>query len=191
MKKYLSVPVVFTPGNAGVGTVKTNINNFDIRKLIAIINQTREQLIYGIGTSGFGFSAVNGDTITLDFDTSTHSSTDVLLVIYDSTNDYPINVDSSRSNDLLAAIQRLVKISESLQVVDSAQRQRITIDAALPAGANTIGAVNIASAQTLATVTTVSSVTNVASVAGMDREQYINIARQTYANAIRSNLRIQ
>ena len=39
----------------------------------------------------------------------------------------------------------------------------LALDAALPTGANTIGAVNVAAAQTLATVTTVSTVTSVAS----------------------------
>jgi hypothetical protein len=58
--------------------------------------------------------------------------------------------------------------------VDGQQRQRVTIDAGtLP---------------TVTTVGTVSSVTNMVSNAGMDREQYINIAKQTYAQSIRSRL---
>lgn len=42
----------------------------------------------------------------------------------------------------------------------------VSLNAALPTGANTIGAVNIAAAQTLATVTTVSTVTNLAQLGG-------------------------
>jgi hypothetical protein len=41
---------------------------------------------------------------------------------------------------------------------------------------------------TVGTVTTVSAVSNIAANAGMDREQYINVAKQTYANSIRSRL---
>jgi hypothetical protein len=37
-------------------------------------------------------------------------------------------------------------------------------------------------------VATVTAVTNMVSNAGMDREQYINIAKQTYAQSIRSRL---
>lgn len=44
----------------------------------------------------------------------------------------------------------------------------VTISAALPAGANTIGAVTIAAAQTLATVTTVGTVTTVTSLTQMN-----------------------
>ncbi len=78
-------------------------------------------------------------------------------------------------------LRRIAKLSESLSVVDSAQRQRISLD-------------SIAAGVTLPTVTgvtTVSSVTNVAaqgSMAGMDREMYINIARQTYAMCIRAKI---
>jgi hypothetical protein len=178
MKKYLNTYSIFTPGDSGIGTVKTNIINFDIRKLIAIINQTREQLIYGVGVNGFGYTNISGDTITLEFNTSEYDSQDVLNVIYDSSPEYPVDINSSTNNDLLAQIKRLIKISETLQVVDSSQRQRISVD-------------TIATGVTLPTVSTVTSVTNIASNAGMDREQYINIARQAYANGIRTNLRIQ
>lgn len=191
MKKYLQTAYVFTPGLSGVGTIKTNIINFDIRLLVAIINATREEIIYSPGLTGRGFTNISGDTITLEFNTSSYSSSDSIQILYDSTPDYPIPMDSDRNNELLSMLQRLVKIVESLQVVDSAQRQRIAVDAALPAGGNTIGAVNIAASQTLGTVTTVSTVTNVASNAGMDREQYINIAKQTYEQTIRAKLSFQ
>jgi hypothetical protein len=44
---------------------------------------------------------------------------------------------------------------------------------------------------TVSTVNTIASVTNIAAqtaLAGMDREMYINIAKNTYANSIRSQL---
>lgn len=95
----------------------------------------------------------------------------------------PLPMRSDRSDDLLAMLQRLLKTLESNATVDAQQRQRITLDA-------------ISAALTLATVTTVGTVssitagtlTNLVANAGMDREQYINIARNTYANAIRSKL---
>jgi hypothetical protein len=193
MKNYISPSYTFTPGGTGVGTVKTGIRNFNIKFLIVILNVTREEIIYAPGLSGRGYTSISSDTITLEYSTSGHSSTDILQFLYESTNDYPSVVDSSRNNDLLAQMQRLTKIAESLQVVDSAQRQRITIDSI--AASLTLGTVttvgSVTSLGTLTTVSTVTSVTNIASNAGMDREQYINIAKQTYANSIRSRLTIQ
>jgi hypothetical protein len=93
----------------------------------------------------------------------------------------PMPTEAKRVEDLLVMMGRMLKILESNGVVDIAQRQRITIDA-------------ITSGLTLSTVTTVSSVTGVGTVAaqttlaGMDREMYINIARQAYATNIRTQL---
>jgi hypothetical protein len=88
----------------------------------------------------------------------------------------PMPMVANQSDDLLRMLSRLVKILECNAVVDSAQRQRVTVDSF------------IATIPTVTTVGTVSSVTNIAANAGMDREQYINIAKNTYANSIRSKL---
>ena len=85
--------------------------------------------------------------------------------------------DSQRTDALLVMLSRVVKLLESNAVVDAAQRQRVVIDA------GTVTAVT--------TVSTVSSVTNVVANAGMDREQYINAAKQTYAQSIRARLTFQ
>jgi hypothetical protein len=98
----------------------------------------------------------------------------------------PLPVFDDRVENLISLLERLVKISESNQVVDSAQRQRITLDA-ITAGVSLPG---VSTVTTVTTVTTVAAVTNMVSNAGMDREQYINIAKQTYANSIRNRLNI-
>jgi len=98
------------------------------------------------------------------------------------TNPYP--VQAQRTDDLVEMLQRMVKLMESLAIVDVAQRQRISLDA-IPAG------VTLPTVTTVTTVSTVSSVTNVAAqtaLAGMDREMYINIAKQTYATSLRPQL---
>lgn len=95
----------------------------------------------------------------------------------------PLPTRSPRSDDLLVMLSRIVKLLESNAVVDAAQRQRVAIDAGtLPA---------VTTVTTVTGVTTVSTVTaanNLVANAGMDREQYINIAKNVYANAIRSKL---
>jgi hypothetical protein len=93
----------------------------------------------------------------------------------DASAEHPVPVEARRVSDLSEMLMRLVKLMESNAVVDSAQRQRITVDAFAAA----LG--------TVTTVTTVGSVTNIAATAGMDREQYINIAKQTY-NGLRAHL---
>jgi hypothetical protein len=69
---------------------------------------------------------------------------------------------------------------ENQQACDSAQRQRVTIDAGTLPNVTTVG--------TVTTCSTVSSVTNQVATAGMNQEQYINISRNTYANSIRNKL---
>ena len=101
----------------------------------------------------------------------------------------PLPVFDDRVENLISLLERLVKISESNQVVDSAQRQRITLDA-ITAGITLPTVATVATVTTVTTVTAVTSVTNITQNAGMDREQYINIAKQTYASSIRNRLNI-
>ena len=107
----------------------------------------------------------------------------------------PLPVFDDRVENLISLLERLVKISESNQVVDSAQRQRITLDAitagiTLPAVATVTAVTTVSTVSTVTAVTTVSTVSNITQNAGMDREQYINIAKQTYASSIRNRLNI-
>lgn len=107
----------------------------------------------------------------------------------------PLPVFDDRTEQLLSLMQRFVKIMESNQVVDSAQRQRITLDSitagvSLPTVAAVTTVTTVSAVTAVTTVSTVTAVTNLTQNAGMDREQYINIAKQTYANSIRSRLTI-
>lgn len=92
--------------------------------------------------------------------------------------DAPLPVGALRAEDLLVMMGRIVKLLESGAVVDQQQRQRVTLDA-------------MTSGLTLAAVSTVNSVSTVAAqttMAGMDREMYINQARQAYALTTRPQL---
>lgn len=98
----------------------------------------------------------------------------------------PLPAVTDRTDQLIAMLQRLTKVLESNMVVDAAQRQRITLDAitagvALPT-VTTVGTVSAISGGTITTVN------NLVATAGMDREQWINAAKQTYAQSIRSRL---
>lgn len=105
-------------------------------------------------------------------------------VAVDVSNDNPMPLVANQTDDLLRMLSRIVKLLESNGVIDSRQRQRVVVDA-IDA---TASVVQIAASQTLATLTTCSSVTNIAANAGMDREQYINVARTAYNTGIRTQL---
>ena len=94
----------------------------------------------------------------------------------------PLPMVANQSDDLLRImLSRMLKMMESNAIVDQQQRQRVTLDA-ISANLNLQG---------VGVVTTVATVNNVAAqstLAGMDREMYINIARNTCANSIRSQL---
>lgn len=103
--------------------------------------------------------------------------------------DDPLAVIADRADNLLAMLQRLLKTLESNATVDQQQRQRITLDAIT--GALTLATVTTVGTVSSITAGTLTAVNNLVANAGMDREQYINIARNTYANAIRSQLTFQ
>jgi hypothetical protein len=83
-KAFITPSYTFTPGASGVGTVNlSGITSFDVKKLVAVINQTRGVVIYSTASTSAKFTAVSGTTVTLNYDTSTHASGDRLQVIYD------------------------------------------------------------------------------------------------------------
>ena len=93
-------------------------------------------------------------------------------------------VDAQRVEDLLVMMVRIVKLLESNAVVDSAQRQRISLDA-IAAG---VSLPTVAAVTAVTNVTTVTTVGAQTTLAGMDREMYINQARSAYALTTRANL---
>lgn len=107
-------------------------------------------------------------------------------VAVDVSNDNPMPLVANQTDDLLRMLSRIVKLLESNAVVDQQQRQRVVIEGSLPVGTNGIG--NIGTVTSVTTCATVSSVTNIAANAGMDREQYINVARTAYNTGIRTQL---
>lgn len=94
-------------------------------------------------------------------------------------NSSPVTVSSDQLGDnklatdeSLILLRRIVKLLESNAVVDSANRQRITLESS--------------SAQLTANINGFS--VTIPSVANMDHRQFIDIARNAYANGIRSKL---
>jgi hypothetical protein len=114
----------------------------------------------------------------------TFAGADDAKIVADVNSSNPLPMVANQSDDLLRMLSRLVKILECNAVVDQQQRQRVTIDAIT--GSLTLGTVSTVT--NLGTVSTVSTVAAQTTLAGMDREMYINLAKNTYANSIRSQL---
>ena len=147
MKDFLVTEYIFSPGVSGSGYVEfINLDDFDITRLISIINQTRGVIIYATGSTDKRYTSVSGTRVFLNFDTSTHNSTDKLQIVYN--NSQPLKTNDNDQQDLTKLLSRLVKVMENQQACDAGQRQRVTVDA-------------ISAGVTLPTVTTVGAVTSI------------------------------
>jgi hypothetical protein len=108
MKSFITPTYIFTPGISGVGTIDlSSIANFDIKRLVAIININSNIIIYNVANPLAGFTTVVDGVITLDYNTSAMSSTDLLQVIYD-------NNDAITNNELIEAIETMRMAIQSL-----------------------------------------------------------------------------
>jgi hypothetical protein len=104
MKKIIKdSTIVFNPA---LKTVDTGISNFNLKGLYAIINVTKKAIIFATSVAGSGYTAVSGSIVTLEFDTTTHASNDVLQILY----------DDSEEQELL---QSMVELSNRLAFLPS------------------------------------------------------------------------
>jgi hypothetical protein len=145
MKSFITPSYTFTPGAAGVGTIDLfGIDNFNVNRLIAIINQTRGFLIYSTADTNLGFTNISGTTLTLQADTSTQSSNDEIQIIYD--------VDDALNN------KELIEAIESLRIAIGALT-RSGIGQSLPdiSGRLRVALDSITTNLTLSTVSTLST----------------------------------
>lgn len=82
-----SATLVFTPGPAGVGTLNFSqlsiYKDFAINRLMAVVNQTRNVILYAEANTAWANYNHNTRVMTLGIDTSSHAATDSIQVIYD------------------------------------------------------------------------------------------------------------
>jgi len=87
-KQLITFVPTFAPGAANAGTLdfRGMEPRFELDKLYAVINVTRNQLLYVPGGNGLGLVSTDAqpaDVLTLEIDTSTYSAADNLNVIYE------------------------------------------------------------------------------------------------------------
>jgi hypothetical protein len=144
----------------------TDYTSLNLSDVILITNVTDGTIIFNFASPNL-VGSVAANVLTLNYDTSAMSSTDKLAIYLDDTY-------TPSSDEAIALLRRMVKLMEPLAVQDSAQRQRVVIDAT--------ATVAIGSG-------TLPAVTNVVNLGGVDaRFHYTDQARNAYANGIRANI---
>ena len=169
MKEFITPRYVFSPGSPGVGYVDlVGIDNFDIARLVIIINQTDGTLIYSTASETNKYTAVLGKRVYLNIDTSTQSSSDQLQIVYN---------NETSTVDMIVMLNNLLSIIASPGIRDrTVNADRVT----LVGGSTTISS---------GTVTTVSTVSNLATIANYQGQmQIIHNNINAWANTCRRTI---
>lgn len=174
MKSYTTPTYIFTPGLANVGTIQIEIENFNIRKLGAIINVSQNAIIYAPGLSGKGLANLSGNIVTLQADTSTSNANDELQILYDESQNTSDNITeiTGAIESLRIAINALSKSGLGNSNTDATGRLR---------GTDVIES---------GTITTVSTMTNQSQMGGFSANNQIPAIMATAVGTIRSNINV-
>ena len=131
MKQLLTYDPVFNP------TAKTIdfsvIPNFQIDRLYAVINITRNQPLYVPGAPGLGFSSITSGAlgtstmIVLQWDTSSYSSNDILNTYYDAPPGFLGNDPMEYGGMLQSIAESSKRILDELKVMNLILAQGLNI----------------------------------------------------------------
>ena len=196
MKRLLGTDVAgnyaFNP-TAKTVTFSGLSQSITLANILLITNVTRNTIIYNFADVATGATSFNNNVLTLTFDTTSHSSGDVLQIFLDL---------ESKEESLHDLLRRMNKLLESNAVVDSSLRQRVTIDAIGPATAitttvpvsGTVSPSNAVATQLIASAAanpyTLTSLTTATVMEGPLHQLWrvADDSRTLYASAIRSKL---
>jgi hypothetical protein len=168
--------------NASAKTITFNTTDtVRLENVLLITNVTDNIIIYNFADPTLG-GTISNNVLTLTYNTTTMSNTDSLQIYLDlygtPATEETLNILKDQ-NDLL---RRIIQVVNPITTQDSAQRQRVVVDAAPTTTVTGTVTSNIGTG-TLAAVTTVNQ------FAGVDvRFQFTDAARLTYAQGIRRNL---
>ena len=118
MKELISFSPAFDPVNKTVD-FRFYPGGFQLDRLYSIVNVTQGTPIYIPGVAGYGYTAFDGTTLTLSYDTTAHNPTDLLNVYYD-TEAYTANhalENNGNLQELVALNQKILIELRTLQLV--------------------------------------------------------------------------
>lgn len=141
----------------------------NLENILLITNVSSNAIIYNFADPSFG-GTVSNNVLTLTFNTASMANTDKLQIFYDDAL-LPASDNSIQAmTDVALTLKRIAKNMESLQVVDSQQRQRVVVE-------------------TVANMTTLGQCNNVPAMGSVDpKYMMMDLARAAYNNGIRANL---
>lgn len=146
----------------------------DLEGLLLITNVTDNVIIYNFADPTRG-GGINGNVITLIFDTSTMSNGDALQIYYDDGSVAASDLTLQTLSDMVDYLKMITNQTKVLSTQDTLQRQRVAVEA-MPSVAIT------------GTVTTAGTVTaNTQSTYG-ELSIRQELSRMEFAQGIRSNL---
>jgi len=142
-------------------TIKTIVfsdyTNIKLDDIILITDVTTGTIIYNFAASNLTGSVL-GNILTLNYDTTSLVNSTQLSIYYDD------NTTNQSTDESIILLRRLVKISDTLAVQDSVQRQRVVVEG-------------------------LSGFANISNIGNVDaRFQFIDLARTAYATGIRAKI---
>ena len=100
MKKLVTISPLFDPANRTLDF--STYPEFEVKRVYAVINVTRNTPIFIPGAAGYGINAsassINPNILALSFDTTSHSATDQLNVYYETPHDGYDSTDPNSEN---------------------------------------------------------------------------------------------
>lgn len=179
MKQFITPSYTFSPGLSGVGYIDLyGIENFEIKRLVSVINQTQGIVIYSTASIANKYTSTDGWKVYLNYDTSTHNASDEIQVIYET-------VDTFSSLSLQEAIL------QSLKLIRDAVMYPANYDRSLNSGRvnMTAGVLSSGTLTTCSTVTAVTTLGNQTSIGGLPAEMQVNsMNRDAWANCCRARM---
>ena len=144
-------------------------NPISLENILLVTNVTDNVIIYNFADPAFG-GTVADNVLTLTFNTAAMSNSDKLQIFYDDAVAPASDTSIQAMTDVVLTLKRIAKNMESLQVVDSNQRQRVAVEA-------------------IANMTTLGQCNNAVQFGGVDPKfMIIDLARAAYNSGIRNNL---
>jgi len=181
----------------------TDYTSVDLEGFLLVTNVTDNVIIYNFADPTRG-GTVSANVLTLDFDTTSMSNTDDLQIFIDDGLTPAVNETIEESNELLGLIYDR---TESLAVVDTAQRQRVAVEV-MPSVAISTMPTTTVNVNSMPTTTVNGNNSNFKPVDSANNAVYelgsvstfgryaaiadvwrtIEMARQSYQQCIRANL---
>lgn len=182
--------ILFESYSFNATTKQITFNTTDViglQHLLIITNVTDNIIIYNFADPAKG-GTINNNVLTLDYDTTSMSSSDKLQIFLD-------NTLTPASEESVQYLKKIIQLLTPISVQDSAQRQRVAVET-MPASVTVAqGTASNLNATITGTVTanigtgTLAGVTNISQFGGVDPKfQFTDAARLTYAQGIRRNL---